>query len=177
MGSVCNAQEPDYENDLPVLLSLVPLRKKLEHTETLATQTQGVWAVFDTDITELSGALNFADTLRGALVALRISPVEFTSLNQALQNLLGPANSLLGPTGSARHILAEWAATTTDYTERVARIRGLLQAPTSFANASPHQNNALFASLLALQQHFRGWCGWRQLCDTAEKFGLRGMNK
>lgn len=175
LGSVCKAQEPDYENDLPVLLSLVPLRKKLEQTETLATQTQGVWAVFDTDTTELSGALNFADTLRGALVALRISPVEFTSLNQALQNLLGPANSLLGPTGSARHILAEWAATTTDYTERVARIRGLLQAPTSFANASPHQNNALFASLLALQQHFRGWCGWRQLCNTAEKFGLRGM--
>lgn len=175
LGSACNTQEPDCENDLPVLLSLAPLHKKLEQTEALATQTQGVWAVFATDTTEVNAALAFADAVRGALVALRITPGEFASLNQALQGLLGPANSLLGPTGSARHTLEQWAAATTDHTERVSRIRGLLQAPVSFANGSPHQNSALFSELLALQQHFRGWCGWRQLCSTAEKVGMGGM--
>ena len=175
LGSACNTQEPDCENDLSVLLSLVPLRKKLEQTEVLATQTQGVWAVFATDTTEVSEALAFADGLRGALVALRVTPGEFASLNQALQGLLGPANSLLGPTGSTRHTLEQWAVAVADYTERVARIRGLLQAPINFASGSPQQNSALFTDLLALQQHFRGWCAWKLLCKDAEKVGLGSM--
>ena len=175
LSSVCNTQEPDCENDLSVLHSLAPLHKKLEQTEALATQTQGVWAVFATDTTEVSEALAFGEVLRGALVALRVTPGEFASLNQALQGLLGPANSLLGPTGSARHTLEQWAVAAADYTERVNRIWVLLQAPANFANGTPQQNNGLFAELLALQQHFRGWCAWKQLCNDAEKVGLSSM--
>lgn len=175
LSAVCSAQEPDCENDLPVLISLVPLRQKLEQTSALVTQTQAVWSIFTTDLAEVHEALTFAKAFRGALVALRMTPAAFASLNQALQGLLGPANSLLGPTGSARHTLEQWAVAAADYTERVAHIRGLLQAPAYFANGSPRQNKALFAELLALQQHFRGWCSWQQLCKDAEKVGLGSM--
>lgn len=175
LGAVCRAPNPDYENDLPILLSLVPLRQRLQQLNSLAIQTEGVWADYATELAEATAALSFATTLRDALAGLHTTPKEFASLKRSLQDLLGSANDLLAPTGSARTTLIQWTDSTAAYIQSMDRIRILLQAPTHFADGSPNQNSTLYADILALQQHFRGWCFWNKLCHDATALGLEDM--
>lgn len=160
----------DCEKDLPILVELAEMRRNLEQYASLAELTDGLWKGPETDAKELAAAINFADQLSSSLAGLPISARQFNELCNKIELYIKNGNAQLGPTGSGRKGLEEFAEVNSDYHAALAKLKDMVNY--DFAKVAWGERRQILMEVLNQKENLQPTAKWQNFYKKCKISGL-----
>ncbi|PWG61188.1 DUF3320 domain-containing protein [Spiribacter halobius] len=175
--AVRKGSKPNASVDLPVLAEIQRLDAALAEYESLASDTNGLWAGLNTPVDAVRGTLELLSQLRATIGTLAATPDDLMDTQAAVRRLLTDGNALLaadGSVGRAAEALLSARKTLDEHLQALAA-----RAGSTVDDLAPREADDWPKSLadklsrwVAEENTLRAWCAWRRVRDEALAKGL-----
>jgi very-short-patch-repair endonuclease len=162
--------------DLAILSARNLVETQLAEFSNFGALTAGLWDGLKTDLAECRRAIAFVGALTKAVALVAPRPDENQLLAQSLEQLLGPANSILSPDGpgmaAGRECLSAFAGIQPILDEFVSDGHIVLAAKETLDAMSTSEIAACCQGVSQNEGRLKAWCAWQKARQQAIAVGL-----